>query len=355
MNRKILFVDLFSPRGHFNFNMIYLQAINNIPDVTVDVAFVKGFIDEMGLDRVLYENSFELKKYETKKTDIVHKVLWRLYQVLNLCYCRNLQKKRHYDYIIFSSFDELVYSLFGIHKKNVLAVYHQDANHLFESPLILKCMRFISKRIHIIILNKAYSQRLTSEGVRNYFVPHGIIKAEKIESGNCRSIFVPINEAVDYNVVNDLVSNKFSDLLVRLNVIMTIKKYPCLYKSYPNIIIIEKKIPADEYKKLFNTSDLIILPYDKKEYKYRTSAMLFETVAYGKYVAIPSAEAFQSLHCEEDTGMFIYNSIDDIIEFVKRIFGGENIEKPLYNGIETNNGGHVITKSLIKIMDGNEG
>lgn len=351
MIKKILFVDLFSPRGHYNFNSIYLKAINNIPGVSVDVLFVEGFLEGMGLDKTMYVNSFVFNKYESRKTDLIHKLFWRWHQMARLRYCKKLVRKNKYDFVFFSTFDELTFSLFGILKKNVMAVYHQDANHLLGSSLVLKSMRSIAKKVKIISLNKAYSELMETEGIRNTFVPHGFIPAKPEENNGNRSIFVPINDAIDFDLVHKLVSASFSDLLVRLNVTMTIKNIPGLPLNLPNIRVTERYIPAEEYKRLFATSELILLPYDRNEYRYRTSAMLFEAIANQKYVAIPTAEAFMSLKNSEDTGMFMYDSVEDIYQYVHNLFGGKKITSPQYEGIMSENGISVITNTIMMLMD----
>lgn len=351
MKKKILYVDLFSPRGHYNFNKIYLKAINNIPDVSVDVLFAKDFIEGMELERSMYVNSYVYNEYNSRKTDLFHKILWRIYQFSRLFYCKRLIRKNKYDYVFFSTFDEVTFSMMGVLKRNVIAVYHQDANHLLSSSLIIRCMQYIAKRVHVIALNKAYSELLNKEGIRNIFVPHGFLQVNTDENKGKRSIFVPINDAVDLDVVQKLVSADFSNLLMKLNVTMTIKNISGLSNEFPNINITERYIPKEDYNRLFATSELILLPYDRKEYRYRTSAMLFEAIANQKYVAIPNAEAFLSLKNSEDTGMFMYNSIQDFYQYVEKMYDGDNIPAPKYDGIMAANGIKVITETLKFLMD----
>ena len=351
MSKKILFVDLFSHRGHYNFNKIYLQAINNIPGVTVDVVFAKGYVEVMGLSHDMYENSFVFNEYKAGGKGLAQKFLWRYHHVLRLFYCKRLLRKYNYDFVFVSSFDELTFSLFGLFGENVMAVYHQDANHLFGSSLITRSMRYLAKKINVIVLNKAYSERMNEAGVLNVFVPHGFLPVEKSDITYGRSIFIPINAAVDLALVQKLVTPRLSDLLVKLNVTMTIKHLPGIVEDLPNVTVAPQYILSKEYHRLFKSTGLILLPYDKNDYQYRTSAMLFESIAYGKYVAVPNAEAFLSLKCDGDTGMMVYESEKDILVLIENLFKREMIEKPQYGGVMSANSISVISDSLKRMMD----
>ncbi len=352
---KILYVDPLSPPGHINFNNIYISAFGGIKNLQVDFLFQEGYREKLNIP---FENKCEFFSYGVKRSaynGLLNKIVWRLHQLSVLHVCKKLFRKSKYDYIFFSSFDEISLLLSGFIGKRVIAVCHANAEHIPNSRLSLLAHKIIAHKGTLITLNNALSNYMSTVGIKNTFVPHGLPKVEKENSINSRTIFIPAKPDIcDKGIMASLVSEKVSRVLGKYNVQLILKENPSLPHNLPNINFTDRILSKQEYMKLYQEAGLILLPYNKNTYVFRTSAMLMEAVAYKKNVAIPNAKSFVSLKKEGDIGIYIYDSAEDIIRIIECLFSTSTIPFPNYKQMEIENGEDVIKKSIEMIINRND-
>lgn len=351
---KILYVDPLSPIGHINFNNIYISAISAIPNVKIDFVFQDNYINALTIPEGVIGHTFSYGVSKRKYNGFLNKISWRIHQMTVMFLCKKLMSENQYDYIFFSSFDEICILFSGIVSKKVLAVCHANAEHIPNFKISLIVHKLISKEAHLLTLNKALSEYMLSVGIKNTFVPHGFpdVCADKT---NSRFIFVPIMaNMADMVLMKELVSNKFSKVLEKFNVQFILKENAELPHNLHNIIYTNNTLSQNEYIRYFKKASLIILPYNKDTYVFRTSAMLIEAISYNKNVVVPRVKSFLSLYCDEDDGFYIYDNVDDIIRIVKTLFATNSVPIPKYDNIKKQNGKIKITESILKIFNENQ-
>jgi hypothetical protein len=86
------------------------------------------------------------------------------------------------------------------------------------------------------------------------------------------------------NFLENNIENK-KNFILNIN-----KKFKNFYKNIYkfNIRFVKDSIQKFEYVKAIHSSDIIILPYDFREYKLRTSGIFFEAISIGKIVFVTS-------------------------------------------------------------------
>jgi len=101
-----------------------------------------------------------------------------------------------------------------------------------------------------------------------------------------------------------------------------------------NISLIDKSLTINEYYYLLNKSDIILLPYDPRKYKYRGSGIFVEALAYGKFVIVPEGTSMAKEIVEQINGLtFKFNNQKNLVDIIykaidcykRRIVQRENI------------------------------
>lgn len=351
---RILYVDPLSPPGHINFNNIYISALSAISGVKIDFCFQEGYIDKLTIFEDVVNQKFCFSKSRRTYRGILNKVFWRLHQLGVLFYCKKIIREFRYDYVFFSSFDEIALVLSGLMKTNVLAVCHANAEHIPKSRMSMLAHRRLSRKGNLITLNKALSNFMAMNGIKNVYSPHGFPDVEQKNIINSRFVFVPVQaNMVDTKLLKELLNSDFSKLLQQLHVRFVLKDNPALPHDLPNVVFTEKMLSKLDYDSYFGEAGLIVLPYRKEMYVYRTSAMLMESVAFGKNVALPKAKSFVSLSCEGDKGLFFYDDSKDLLRIIKRLYTTDDIPFPDFANMKRQNSREMIAKIIENIFNEN--
>lgn len=349
---KILYVDPLSPVGHINFNNIYISALSSINNIHMDFVFQEGYMEKLNIFNEHKGKSFSFCTKRRNYKGLLNKIAWRVDQMNILHYCNKLLRRSKYDYVFFSSFDEISLLLSGFWGKKVIAVCHANAEHIPNSRISLISHKFISQKSTLITLNKALSDFMLAKGIKNTFVPHGLPKVVCEHKNSKRLVFVPVQfDLCDKGIMIDLISEKVSKVLQKHNVKLVLKENSDLPHNFENIIYTDKILSKQDYTQLYRDAGLILLPYNKSSYVFRTSAMLMEAIAYNKNVAVPKVKSFMSLKKDEDKGMYIYDNVEDIIAIIDTFFSSNTIPIPNYDKLKEENGNEVITITINKIIN----
>ena len=320
---KILFIDNSTSWGHANFNRIHLKALGAISD-NLDVAIRKNphfdyntIIEKSNINTIFYfrnGNNFFLKS----------KLLWRLYSIIQLWYLYLRYPINKYDAIIVSAYDPLVMYFGGVNNKFYL-INHNNISQLGNK---LKC--FITKKLSCKCTHIVFSQNM-KDGLIKYvpnakveIIPHGCI-SNKIRknkqstiTNSSKIIFCPSTAYADKKLIHEILSDKeVHEYIHQNNIHIIIKSKEAVSYTCKNIQIINYYLPSEKYNELFLNSYAILLLYSK-EFKYRTSGVLFECFAHNKPVIASNIASFKEYHQHITYNPFI-NSAKSFIKTIKQL------------------------------------
>ena len=158
--RTVLYIDTFSCFGHTNLNKVFLQQFRN-NGIKVSVIVREG-----------YEKDIEVPTYEVamlipEKYYVPHagKIKDRISQwkILNLIR-RNFSLQK-YDYVFFSYFDEIVFTLSGI-SGNLFLLNHSNVSG-FGNCIKRFFLKMVSKKGTIVVFH---------DTIKNEFEKHDILQ-----------------------------------------------------------------------------------------------------------------------------------------------------------------------------------
>lgn len=282
---KILYFDVWSPKGHYVFNSIHLKALSQIGEVYT--VFREGYFKyeyphvipflEVPNDLYVKNRGFYYTRY---KLAGVIRWVWR----------RVSSEK--WDYIILSSYDPFAV-LISQHFKNSIVIDHNTLG-LLDSKIHGFALRHLSKKTRHVVFTNGMKSRLIECGINNVsIVPHGFqpMKVEVLSSveeqelmhkyslsKSDKIVFLPsLSKTAKDLFGQELYNEGFNDFL-KQHGLKLFTKSKVKRESMSNIIIINGYLPERDYQYLFLNSSCNILLYSA-DFKYRTSGVLNECFA----------------------------------------------------------------------------
>ena len=282
---KILYFDVWSPKGHHVFNNIHLKALSQIDEVYT--VFREGYF------KYDYPNIIPFVEVPDElyaKNRGFYYTRFKLAGVIRWVWKR--VSSENWDYIILSSYDP--FALFiSQHFKNSIVIDHNTLG-LLESKIHGFALRHLNKKIKHVVFTNGMRSRLLECGINNVsIVPHGFLpmKAENLSSveeqdlmqkysllKSDKIIFLPsLSKSSKDLFGQELYNQDFNDFL-KQNGLKLITKSKVKRDSMSNIIILNGYLPEKDYQYLFLHSSCNVLMYSN-DFKYRTSGVLNECFA----------------------------------------------------------------------------
>lgn len=296
----MLYIDQLCLGGHINFNNIYIEALYD-HKITIDFALKAGY--ESNLNLLTDTTVFHIPEKYFKETN--NKILYRynLYRILKYT-MRNINLD-NYDFILFSSFEEI--SLFLAHfKKPLILVHHNNIRSLDNIIKKYFYETIINKNINIVF-QQTIKNIFNSLGVKTtYVVKHGYPKKLDKSLYDCKSflsdidinnykniIFSPSSSSGDRLFILELLKDNIFQKFLHKNNILFVIRGDYQINNSNNIKVINSFLSISEYEYLFLNSDIIIINYPKS-FKHRTSGVFWECVANDKLCLLSGIDAFAS-------------------------------------------------------------
>ncbi len=342
--KSILFIDLFSEFGHNNLNKSYINKLIEI-GLKVDLVLKENYIEELGLPHHLLKYSIPLRyfKYDTGKLRVRYNEIKKL---------RHISGKidfQSYDYVFFSSFDEISLFLAGI-KGNLILLNHANVAG-FDNFIKRFFLKQLSKRATFIVFHNFIKNRFTQFGKFKVEVESLGLSSPYYKSENHEIILAGINKKLGSPIFTHIIfvptgskyaSTFFTQVIknadflsfLQENQILLVIKDNSLTSDSANIIILKDFISEEKYKALFLESSIILIKYPSS-FTYRVSAVFFECLSNQKPTLISDIESFRSYEPH-----FTYNPYfkdqRDLIEGIKSLISQiANTSFRPYQGIET--------------------
>lgn len=336
---KILYVDPLSPRGHINFNKIYIEELLKLY-TNVDFAFKENYIDKLSINYKNKVYSIPDKLYDKSKSKIRNR--FNYYKILS--YIKKNCNIDSYDYIIFSSYEEI--SLyFSKFKKKLILINHNNISGL-RNPIKLFFFRKNAIQHINIVLEDYIKEYLLTLNIPNvYTLYHGLgdpYDRALINNSSLSNdfdylhkfkyvIFSPSNTSSDNAFINNLITDYNFISFLKENDILIIFKNTHLHTEYENVRIICDYLSDLQYQYLFLRSDLILISYPST-FTYRVSAILLECMSNEKLCLISE---IPSLNVYSDYFNYspFYNSRETLIEKLSILLKSQQIIQKPYRGL----------------------
>jgi hypothetical protein len=334
---KVLYVDPLSPSGHINFNLIYIEALVKIFD-SIDFAFKDGYEEKLFIPNNSKIYVIPKKYYKYSNNKIINRLM--LFKIFR--YIKKNFNINHYDYVIFSSYEEIALYL-NFYNRNLIIINHNNLKGL-NNPVKLHFFKKIAEKNVNVVFDNSMRDYLSSLGLTNiHTINHGLPKPynkkiiENQEMVNQFSylknykyiLFTPSNLSVDNQFIKQLITdNEFKSFLKNSKTLLILKSYKINVDS-KNIRVINSFLTDLEYQYLFLKSNLIILPYPNT-FNYRVSAVLFECMTNNKMCLtsdIPALKIYKKYFNYNPS----FNTVSELMNKVSIIKKNKNLnDESLY-------------------------
>lgn len=307
--KKILYIDLLSPKGHKKFNELSIKALASVFDVTIIAR--ENFIDSRQSDFIIPERFFKSYNKINYRINELKKINWIIKKV------KNLEK---FDLLLFSSYETVSFSLKSRIIANVgskVALFNHNNLDELNTSLIKKFFfKKIDKRVFHCVFEGYFKEYLLTEiKVKNsvILIPH--LVENRSPSSNFEkspiNIFIPTKN-YNTNYVNKIFNNYPRNITFTIKSDTFFDQNNTKSKSYFN---------ENEYNQIFNSSNLILLPL-KTEYNYRVSNIIYECFSFSKPCFTFGNKFSQYLNYKYPNVVHIIDketNIEQIIEEYKQI------------------------------------
>ena len=322
--KKVLVVDPLSYNGHLNYNFGIIRNLQLYNEVNVianvyhtEYLIGKGVIKDCIV--YAYPNSWNITELSKRMNRLFYHIAFRFYFMFVLAKVKRIENK--YDCIFLTSIDIFSFFLYSwFFKKKVFVVDHGIGN-IKNSFLYRWSWKLTNKRVNIIVLEDFIKEMVDSVLKNNTYVVHHplppIVNKEKSvldktkKEGSPIQIFAP-------SASNDPL---FLHTLCRAKIPSNLKIVAkCTTFDYytSNLSIYNNYITQEEYYKMMNNADFIMLPYPSS-YNHRTSAILFEALSMNKMVMILDNNTLSNYSSVFKGNVFVFNSAEDLFGKIKEL------------------------------------
>lgn len=321
--KKILYIDPISSIGHKTFNEILIKDILET-GCSIDLVSEENYFDFVSkknenVNQVLsIENSFFKK---LNNNPILNR--WILYKILY-----QIKKKvdfASYDYVIFSSYDEVSLYFANIKSPKYL-VNHNNLSGI-DNCAKRFFLKSLSRKNKLIVLHNNFRKKLLNCGINSLYVPHGLPNKFNVSTktrdyliNSSMVLYSPSSMSSDELFYKKLIADKtFLQYIEDNNIILILKgKYA---STSPSIIVLDKYIREEDYKTIFTISDVILINYNEN-FKNRVSGVFYEAISNDKTI-MTSKYFYDELSIDEEEVFNFYNTIT-FIDSLDAIFKKRN-------------------------------
>ena len=312
---KILTIDYITYYGHRNFNKIHVSSLCNLGHNLTLIAR-KTAIDVLDESNCL--KKYNLPEWSTKPYPFAS-ISERIKGIILLFWIRLNFKLSEYDAILFLSYDVMSLYFFRTQTPTFL-INHNNVAQL-NKLIKYKLTKWLPSNYEHVVLTLDSKERL-EEILRKevYYVPHGFVdpslKMNKPSflDKNEAFLFCPVNRWYDKELITSVIESKnVNDYLKKNNIKLVLKQKLYSGEKKEVIVLINNNIQEDEYYYMMKNALAVILPYND-EFKYRSSGIMFECVAFDEPIIASSIPAIKTYD-----GMLKISFFKEPEDFVKCI------------------------------------
>lgn len=315
---RLLVIDYCTIWGHRNFNKIHIESLLRLGHSVHLIGREETFSYVKDLPGITGYTVFP-KQLDARFAN--HYSVKIIKEILCLFWVKRKFEFSNYSAVIFFAYD--IYSLtFFRTKAKTILVNHDNVAKLSDKRALRLTQRLPPNFYHVAITRDSYRYLqglLNGKGV--YYIPHGAVNAipkgkkPTFISNDRKYVFCPVNDCYDIKLINIILDSELVSRFLKENGLTIIIKSILYNKPSENIYVIVSRISDEEYQYLLCNASLVILPYNK-DYKYRSSGILFECVAAGTTVATSRIESM--LNYQDEIPLLFFNDEISFIKCIKR-------------------------------------
>lgn len=302
VKRAALYIDTFGGDGHNALNRALISRLSELGFV-VYAALRKTRLREIGLP----DTVIPVPLPEVFFPDKIGKIRSRYNEFRLLRFIWGKVGSRKFDWLVFSSFDEVSLS-FARFRGRALLVAHGNVAGL-DNPLKRFFMRFLAKRATLLVFHDYIRDRCAQFGIRDVIVePQGISAPypfpaslqvvlgsldPRLTSGQFEHlVFAPTGAKYNDRLLGDAVCDPaFTGFLESKRIALVIKGQ--IKPDCRNVIVLPAQLEMSQYQAVFVASTAILLSYPES-FAYRTSAALYECFSNHKPCIVSDIMAFRA-------------------------------------------------------------
>ncbi|WP_264525319.1 hypothetical protein [Flavobacterium sp. N502536] len=160
-HNRVLYIDPLLQNGHVNFNNIYIKSLAKA-GYDLEFIFVKDYEDKLDIDKskVIYSIPKALFKKDYGK--LINRIAY-LYGLFLIKMFVNFKK---YDFVIFSSFEEISFAFSGITKSYL--INHINVSNSYESKAKFFFLNRVLRANSLIVLDEKTKNIYPQRGIMTY-------------------------------------------------------------------------------------------------------------------------------------------------------------------------------------------
>lgn len=325
---KILYIELLSPIGHKMYNKIQIMDLLK-SGYDIDLISKKHYFDYLNINNKKLNRLLEIDEKYYKNIEKSRPIQNRFFIYKILIYIKKQIDFSKYDYVIFSSYEEISFFFSNISK----ASYLINHNNLSGIDNFFKNFFFNKnhKNHKLIVLQKKIKEVLERKGIRSIYVPHGLperFSKHKIDTKNTNFnesnliVFSPSSSSSDITFFENLLSDvDFINFIEENKIFLILRgKYNSNSKF---ILVLDYYLSQDDYEQFFLMSNVILINYNNS-FKNRVSGVYYESISNDK-VMLVSKMFFDDLDFKEKN-IYVYDNKKQFKESLKLIIKNKNID-----------------------------
>lgn len=323
--KKIYFIDYISPNGHIGFNRIQIKALLNL-GFFINGIFREGYYEKIDINNPYFVNYLSIP-HNLFRTQ--NNILRRIELIKRLKLIHKSIPLDKNDIVIFSCYETISLCLapkFG----EAYIIDHMSVVDL-DSTIKKVFFKHLPISYHHVVFNKYIANRLNKDSIDSIIIPHGF--TEKLQSSTSETvlnkyflkpqkyIFSPSPSSVDRLYLETICNDPDFNLYLDENKLKFVLrgKYTINKIFRHNYILINGYMEYQDYISLFVNALSIIVCYPDN-FKYRVSAVLFESMAYNVPFLLKNNESLNHYSSYSVIANDInWNNSHDLIASIKKI------------------------------------
>lgn len=321
---KVLLIDQLSPEGHINYDNFWIEALEKL-DINYEFVGNENFIQNLDLKQEKIKLSISNKYY--KKISHKNIIVRECALLILLLYIRKKIKFKEYTKVIFLSFENIsIFLMFFYHKKNNLFILHDNLRRI-KNPIIYRILKYLSQKVQLISLDDFIKSNLERIKIKSKKIVHPCINIkykgiEEIYDEEIK-IFSPSISSVNNKLIEEIILDNEMKLLLASKKIKLILRSNAIKSMSENIMILNNYLSTEEYRKLLNESDIILLPYSD-DFNNRISGVLLEAISLEKSIILSKnndLKYYLSFNEKNIVGFSNINELKQILLKIEKLLG----------------------------------
>lgn len=363
--KRILFIDPNSQTGHVNLNRVYVGKLTEI-GLQVDLAVKEGYVAELGHAPESVRVEFPALLCDDRYAGAFSKLTARYRQLRILLYLRRHVDLVKYDYLFFSSFEEISLYLSGI-RGRLFLLNHANVSDL-ANPVKRFFLRRLAARSTFIVFHEFIERRCQEFGITSTAVvplglsePYLLSQSKQLETlrrmdprlaSGRPIVWIPTGSKYSDGSLGRMMADPaFLRFIAEKDLLVVVKDRELTVAS-EHVVIFRDAIGTEEYQALFSASRCVVINYPAS-FEYRVSAVMLECFSNDKPCLLSDIEGFRAFAHHFRYEPFFSNARELAARLTELLAAPSNLLATPYRDLEAFH--PSFARLFPRQEDGNEG